>query len=164
MIFLVLATILSLGLPCPLDPPAPPPITMIRPCWFRHFRMGIEENVWCQLMKYQLFVMSLLDKLKTFLNGREPWSSVYGWRLMCVRSWVWIPAPYTGWTFFTLICCKNWIAWLKRLKISKKEAGVGPFFWKKPLMIFLPFIHGLVVVHGSDLNGSAFRKIFDVTR
>ena len=31
---------------------------------------------------------------------REPWSSGYGWRLMFQRSWVRIPAPYTGWTFF----------------------------------------------------------------
>ena len=23
------------------------------------------------------------------------------------RSWVQIPAPYTEWTFFTFICCKN---------------------------------------------------------
>ena len=32
--------------------------------------------------------------------------------------------------FLTLICCKNC---LKRLKISEKEAGVGPFFKKKDL-------------------------------
>ena len=45
------------------------------------------------------------------------------------------------WTFFTLICCKNWIAWLKRLKISKKEAGVGPFFWKKTFNDLLLTLH-----------------------
>ena len=28
--------------------------------------------------------------------------------------------------FFTYICCKNWIACLKRPKINEKEAGVGP--------------------------------------
>ena len=28
---------------------------------------------------------------------------------------------------FTLICCKNCIACLKRQKINEKEAGVGPF-------------------------------------
>ena len=39
--------------------------------------------------------------------GREPWSSGYGRRLMFQRSWVQIPAPYTGWTFFHIhICCK----------------------------------------------------------
>ena len=32
--------------------------------------------------------------------GREPWSSSYGRRLMFWRAWVWIPAPYTGWTSF----------------------------------------------------------------
>ena len=33
--------------------------------------------------------------------------------------------------FFTLICCKNCIVCLKRPKINKKEAGVGPIFKKK---------------------------------
>ena len=30
--------------------------------------------------------------------------------------------------FFTYICCKNCNVCLKRLKINKKEAVVGPFF------------------------------------
>ena len=59
---------------------------------------------------------------------QEPWSSGYGWRLMFERLWVRILAPYTGWTFFTLICCKNCInICLKRPKINEKEVGVGPF-------------------------------------
>ena len=29
--------------------------------------------------------------------------------------------------FFTLVCCKNCIVSLKRLKINEKEAGVGTF-------------------------------------
>ena len=62
---------------------------------------------------------------------REPWSSGYGWRLRFKRSWVEIPAPYTGWTFYTLICCKNCFVCLKRPKINEKEAGVGPFFKKE---------------------------------
>ena len=33
-------------------------------------------------------------------------------------------------TFFTFICCKNCIVCLKRPKINKKEAGVGPIFKK----------------------------------
>ena len=38
-------------------------------------------------------------------------------------------APCTGWTFFTLISCKNCIdVYLKRPKINEKEAGVGRFF------------------------------------
>ena len=43
------------------------------------------------------------------------------------RSWVRIPAPYTGWTFFTYNCCKNCNVCLKRPKINEREAGVGPF-------------------------------------
>ena len=42
-------------------------------------------------------------RLKIFCPGREPWSSGYGKRLTFQRSWVWILAPYTGWTFF-LMC------------------------------------------------------------
>ena len=39
-----------------------------------------------------------------------------GRRLMLWRSWVWIPAPYTGWTFFTWIYGKNCNIFLKRWK------------------------------------------------
>ena len=31
--------------------------------------------------------------------GLAHWSSGYGRRLTFERSWVWIPAPYTGWTW-----------------------------------------------------------------
>ena len=44
--------------------------------------------------------------------------------------------------FFTLICCKNCIACLKRPKINKKEAGVGPF--QITFLRELPQISGLV--------------------
>ena len=33
-------------------------------------------------------------------GGRVPWSSGKGKRLTFQRSWVRIPAPYAGWTFF----------------------------------------------------------------
>ena len=63
--------------------------------------------------------------------GREPSSSGYGKRLTFWRSWVQIPVPYTGWTFFTYICCQNCnVVCLKRPKINKKEAGIGPFLKK----------------------------------
>ena len=66
--------------------------------------------------------------------GREPWSSGYGKRLMFQKSFIWILAQYTGWTFFTNICCKNCNACLKRPKINEKR----PFFKKniksKPLI------------------------------
>ena len=57
---------------------------------------------------------------------KEPWSSGLG-RPKVVGS---NPSD-TYWmdmTFFTLICFKNCIVCLKRPKINKKEAGVGPFF------------------------------------
>ena len=46
--------------------------------------------------------------------------SDYGRRLMFERSWVRIPALYTGWKIFKLICCKNCIDCLKRPKINEK--------------------------------------------
>ena len=39
--------------------------------------------------------------------------------------------------FFTLICCKNCIVCLKRPKINKKEAGVGPIFEIKKIWLWL---------------------------
>ena len=65
------------------------------------------------------------------LIGREPWYSGYGKRLTFQRSWVRFLAPYTRWTFFTFICCKNCKVCLKWPKINEKEAGVGHFFKKK---------------------------------
>ena len=50
----------------------------------------------------------------------------------CVSwSWIRIPAPFSGWTFLSIIRCKNCNVCLKRPKINKKEAAVGPFFFKK---------------------------------
>ena len=53
---------------------------------------------------------------------------------MFERSWVRILVPYTGWTFFTLICFKICIVvCLKIPKINEKEAGVGPFLQKNQI-------------------------------
>ena len=57
-------------------------------------------------------------------------SSGYGKRLMFQRSWVRFPAPFTGWTFFTFICCKNCKVCLKRPKKTKKRPGLAHFFLK----------------------------------
>ena len=79
--------------------------------------------------KYFMF-LGLVNLLRLYCASqlsKSARSGGYGWRLMFERSWVPIPAPYTGWTFFTLIRCKNCIICLNRLKINEKEAGVGPF-------------------------------------
>ena len=66
--------------------------------------------------------------LKYLIYGHEPWSSGYGMRLMFWRSWVWIPAPYTGWTFFHIkLLLKNATFVWKWQKINKKRPGIGPF-------------------------------------
>ena len=80
--------------------------------------------------------------LQYFLFGRVPWSSGYGRRLMFQRPWVWIPAPDTGWTwhfshsFVVKIVLFVW----KRPKINEKEAGDGPFFFKKKYFLFRTFL------------------------
>ena len=57
--------------------------------------------------------------------GREPWSSGSGRRLMFIMTWVKIPALYTGWTFFTFICCKNCHVFFKDKNNNGKEVGDG---------------------------------------
>ena len=52
-------------------------------------------------------------------------------------------------TFFTLICCKNCIVCLKRLKIKEKDAGVSPF--KK--------IRILLKVGGSEISTIWLKKL-----
>ena len=43
---------------------------------------------------------------------------------MFERSWVPIPAPYSRWTFFTLICPKIELFFLKKTK-NKRKRGRG---------------------------------------
>ena len=80
---------------------------------------------------------------------------------MFQRSWVRIPAPYTGWTFFTYYCCKNFNVCLKRPKISEKEAGVGPFLKKQfhsYQKIKCPFVRWTVVFMNWQNNSETFLK------
>ena len=64
-------------------------------------------------------VFSLLifsSNLSIFLSSQS-WSSGYGRRLMFQRSWVRIPAPYTGWTLKIVMC-----AWKDK---NKGKRGQG---------------------------------------
>ena len=55
--------------------------------------------------------------------------------------WVWIPAPNTGWTFFTYICSKNCSGdCFKRPKIIDKRGGVCPFFLKNSSIVVVCFL------------------------
>ena len=73
---------------------------------------------------------------KKVIIAREPWSGGYGKRLTYRRLWVWIQVPYTGWTFFSYICCKICNVCLKRPKISKKRR-VSALFKKNKVIICL---------------------------
>ena len=80
---------------------------------------GIEPG-WLQ---WKLFSKQhLIPLMLRFLRAGALFNG--GW-LMFERSWVRISAPYTGWTFFTLICWQNCNVCLERPKINEKEAGVG---------------------------------------
>ena len=91
------------------------------------------QKILCRIEPRAYFSFSYL--FKQFLNnGREPWSSGYGRRLMIQSSWVQIPAPYTGWTwhFFTLICCKNCNnVCLKKTENKRKRGRGWPIFRKQ---------------------------------
>ena len=50
---------------------------------------------------------------------------------MFERSWVQIPAPYTGWTFFTLICGKKCIGLFEKTENKRKRGRGWPIFSKK---------------------------------
>ena len=60
-----------------------------------------------------------------FLGGSHGLGSCYGKRLVHKRSWVRIPSPDIGWTFFHIDFCKICIVCLKRPKINEKEAWNG---------------------------------------
>ena len=62
------------------------------------------------------------------MSGWELWSSGYARRHIFWRLWVRIPAPYTGWTFFTYFCGKNGIVCLKRWKSTQNSPELVPFF------------------------------------
>ena len=65
---------------------------------------------------------------------------------MFERSWVQILAPHTGWTFFTLICCKNCIVYLKIPKYIKNRPGLAHFLKNITVYHFLAVFMGCGVV------------------
>ena len=63
--------------------------------------------------------------------GREPWSSGYGRRLVFGRSWVWIPAPYTGWTWhFSHLFALKFLLFVWKDKNKWKRGRGWPIFLK----------------------------------
>ena len=50
---------------------------------------------------------------------------------MFERSWVQIPVPYTGWTFFHIVLLQKMYCLLEKTENKQKEARVGPFLSRK---------------------------------
>ena len=88
-----------------------------------------KENCWCSNCIH-LFVrphayifihwirirISMYNRSAKVKTDRLSSPSGYGRRLMYWRSWIRIPALFTGWTFFTYFCCKNCNVCLQRRK------------------------------------------------
>ena len=69
------------------------------------------------------------------VQGRESWSSGYRRRLMFQRSWVWILALYTGWTFFShLFVVKIVMMCVWKDENKWKRDRVCPIFFIKKLV------------------------------
>ena len=82
-----------------------------RPEMFKYFVHGsghaaVELRTLDRLERADLLVLAPVLERKQMRGkdfkaiGQEPWSSGYEKRLTFRRSWVRIPAPYTGWKFF----------------------------------------------------------------
>ena len=100
------------------------------PWWYR-FAL---PTLWGANLKMHpmLYVQHQMEN--KIIEGREPVSSGYGWRLMFWRSWVRIPALYTGWKFFNIYLLPNLECLFEKTK-KQKEAMDGPFFKKIKILI-----------------------------
>ena len=101
--------------------------------FYAHFRAILLVEILEQpirMLKNQLSIILCWKNLYRI----EPWSSGYGRQLMFERSWVWIPVPYTGWTwhFSRWFVVKISIVCLKRPKINKKGLGCPNLYKEKP--------------------------------
>ena len=63
---------------------------------------------------------------------------------MFQRSWVQIPAPYTSWTLFTFICCKNCNCLFEKTKVNKKRPGLAHFFKNKSAFVLENYVQSYV--------------------
>ena len=68
-----------------------------RKWWARGWRRGLRNKVLMITLDIQFSSKSIQTYYLVKLLEQESWSSGYGRRLMFQRSWVQIPALYTGW-------------------------------------------------------------------
>ena len=98
--------------------------------------------------------------------GQKPWSSGYGRRRMFWRLWVRIPVPNTGWTFFKLICCKNyiWVCMKKTEDKWKRGRGRPIKNIHKDLVLFrtserITFLHDIGLNYRNYFISNHFQKL-----
>ena len=103
-------------------------IKFARPRSSPHFSVEIFKlfgKLGSQLINY------LLIQPPSIKDSNSLRASGYGRRITFQRSWGRILALYTGWTFFTYICCKNYYyVCLKRPKINNKRGRGWPILKK----------------------------------
>ena len=111
-------------------------------------------------MNVQSEVSSTLTEMIDCCGLTKPWSRR---RLMFWRSWVQIPAPYTGWTFFTCICCKSFNdVSLKTSKINDKSGRGWPIL-EKVMWVFSELLYIITCLYTlgniRSLKGTTQRNV-----
>ena len=98
------------------------------------------------MLCYQNIVFKMVALL-----GSDPWTS--GKRLILWRFWVLIPAPYTGWTVFSLFGCKNVIHFCLTKNENKQKRVRG---WPVTSTIFnfvcLPKVLSKILLYMTALD------------
>ena len=99
--------------------------------WSTQIRLFLCKIIFFALSKIlQMTITSITySKISCAKYGfrQEPWSSGYGIWHIFKRSWVQIPAPYTGWNFLTLIFCKKCLFEKTENKKTKNRPGLAHF-------------------------------------
>ena len=99
--------------------------------------------LWSQV-QHQLIMLSLYVYTTISLT----WSSGHGRRLVHKRSWFWISALDTGWTFFSIYLLQKLHSLFVWKKAENKKKMLGMAHYKhlvtKILNKLLPFFHGSI--------------------
>ena len=85
--------------------------------------MTFIETKWRNLFSWAIPYSFLINSWQTKMFP----TTCYGRRLMIQWSWVRIPAPYTGWTFFTYLFVLKFVMCVWKGENKWKRGRVGPF-------------------------------------
>ena len=103
---------------------------------FLRFQLNFNLEAYQSVMNRRITKSKLNLSVYNFFMGGIPGLVVMG-QLVFKRSWVRIPAPYTGWTFVTFICCKNCVVCLKKTEYKRKRGRGWPILFLKTFFIII---------------------------